>query len=672
MSHVPLNMNIATDVCESEHEDIRKFNEITDPRDIHKLLGDIIILNRYVNDFDYLFTRVVDVAGLCWGNRNEKGEKLQYTMIRFKTDQDNPKTYELPLKRFMMTLTFLRPVIRELDEIDIEPLLVDETLTKKVRNKKTSKLVAMLRDLLIDHKEIIRRVARMSMDWKELSLIFSKADMLIFDADNLILNHYREDKRFREINDTFHPYTMQTTEIVETNKRLCEELKDIMSKRDNPFFQANRYTPILKNKQLEELYINGGQTNDGVNVNPIIQNGSGTNEAYNTPEAFYAKAIGARVPDIMNGDHMGEAGYFARNMWILTYGTISKKVYDCGSQNLVPYKIDEVMLDMLDGRYYAETKHSQSFRVFHKSDRDKIGQTLYFRSPCTCNLNEDVCHICYGTKALRVGKLPGGFVYTTELVTKDVSQKILSAKHLLQTNSEPIEFSPSFDKYFIMDASMIIPKDDKRFDIYIPEDYDDNISEELVVYIGKDREPVSIRKYANIVIPDKILEKAKDVIIDDVTYHKISSWTVIGEENSVFCYITPINIMMTQKYMDIKQLFESECRKFSNVGDLVTKLVHLVYECGLNVMATHCEIMVSHLLRDVDDAMKRPDFTIPDVPYQILVLKMALTKTESFAAALAFENTSHNLNDKVFDDRNKRHRVGPASFIDFLFGYETI
>lgn len=664
-------MNIDTDVCESEHEDIREFNEITDPRDIHKILGDIIVLNHYKKSFDFLFTRVVDTAGLCWGNRDKKGNKLQYEMIRFKVDDDSDVEYELPLKRFMMTLTFLRPVMDNIDEIRIEPLLVDETLTKKVRNAKTKDLVLILKTLMIEHKEIIRRVARMSMDWKELALIFSKADMMIFDADNLILNHYRNNARFREINDTCHTYDMQTTEIVETNKRLCEELKEIMFKSDNPFFKAHQYTPLLKNKQLEELYINRGQTNDGANVTPIIQNGSGTNEAYNTPEVFYASAIGARVPDIMNEEYMGEAGYFARNLWILTYGTISKTVYDCGSKNLVEYEIDDVMLDMLDGRYYSEFKHGDRFKILHKTDKHLLGKKLYFRSPCTCNLNEDVCHMCYGTKALRVGELSGGFIYTTELVTKDVSQKILSAKHLLQTNSEPIDFSESFDKYFIMDASMIYPKDDKRFDIYIPEDYEDNISEELTIYIGKDREPVTIKKYANILFPDKVLEKAKDVIIDDVTYHKISSWSVISEEGSVFCYITPINIMMTQKYMDIKTLFESEARKFDKVEDLATKLIHLVYECGLNVLGTHCEIMISHLLRNPEDTMKRPNFLIPDVPYKILVLKMALQKTESFAAALAFENTSHNLNHKIFDERNNIHRLGASSFIDFLFGYET-
>ena len=58
-----MNLNKDTNVNESIFDDIREYQEITDAKDIYKLLGDIIILDRYKGNIDYLFDRVVDVAG---------------------------------------------------------------------------------------------------------------------------------------------------------------------------------------------------------------------------------------------------------------------------------------------------------------------------------------------------------------------------------------------------------------------------------------------------------------------------------------------------------------------------------------------------------------------------------------------------------------------------------
>ena len=97
---------------------------------------------------------------------------------------------------------------------------------------------------------------------------------------------------------------------------------------------------------------------------------------------------------------------------------------------------------MFEGRNYYNNKNDGILRVLKKTDRHLLGKKLWFRSPCTCNLNEDVCHICYGNVALKVGDLNGGFIYTTNLLTSRVSQNILSAKHLLKTNAERIGCDP--------------------------------------------------------------------------------------------------------------------------------------------------------------------------------------------------------------------------------------
>ena len=544
-----MNYNIDTEENESTFEDLKELYEITTVEQIHDLLGDPILLDRYVHNFDYLYDRVVDVASLCWNNRDDKGTKLQFTFIKFKKSLEDPVTYELPLNRFMMSLVFLRTVIDHLQYIDINDFILQGYLTKKGRGKIQDKIVETLTGYGKTIRDIQVIMSKMSLDLKELLLVFSAADMQVFTAENLFLDHYRESQIIRDINNTEYPPTMQTSEIVEANKEKYKLLEAEMIKRKNPFFLADKYTSILKPKQMEELYINFSQIPDGKDIVPVIMNGNGFRAGYHDLPVMYAGAIAARVPDIMNEEYMGSAGYFARNLWILTYGTLSKTVWDCGSVNPIELEIDECMLEMMDGRYYQERKNVGPYKIFDKKDTSLLGKKLWFRSPCTCNLNEDCCHVCYGTKALKVGDLEGGFIYTTELLTKDVGQKILSAKHLLKTNSEKIEFTDGYDNYFVLDSSTLIPTDDKKFDIYFKEDYLDNISENLTIYIGKELFPVTVSKYASIHIPDAITDSFKEVLINDETYYKITSHKVL--EVGMLCSIIPINIMMTERYMNI-------------------------------------------------------------------------------------------------------------------------
>ena len=667
-----MNLNKDTNVNESVFDDIREYQEITDVKDIYKLLGDIIILDRYKSNIDYLFDRVVDVATLCWGNMGEHDVKLQQSMIKFKVNIDDELTYEIPLNRFMVSLTFIKTVIEYIDKIDITKFILDGYMTEKMRGKIQDNISETLLGYGHSIPDVQERLANMMLSIKELLIVFSHADMQIFTAENLFLDHYRDSEIIREINNTQYPPDMQTADIVEENKKRYELLEAEMIRLGNPFFLDNRFTKIIKPKQMEELYINFSQIPDGRNIVPVIMNGNGFKAGYHDLPVFYAAAIAARVPDIMNNEYMGSAGYFARNLMILTYGTLSKTVYDCGSKNPIPVTVDDTVLNMFEGRFYYNEKNDGRLHILKKCDKHLLGKKLWFRTPCTCNLNEDVCHVCYGTVALKVGELNGGFIYTTNLLTSRVSQNILSAKHLLKTNAERIEYSESFNKYFTIDSSAVIPNDEKRFDIYIPEDYQDEISEHLTFYIGKDLEPVTISNYASIMIPDNIIDECKDVIIDDKRYYKITSHKVI-ELGETFCIIIPINLMMTQKYMNIMNLFESGISKYENIEDVVVELMNLM-NGTIPLLSVHGEIIIRDLIRDTDQRLLRPNWLeeIEKDKYQLTRLKTALQNIESFSTALAFEKTRHHIVDRIFDERSSINRVGPASFTDFFFGQDTL
>ena len=135
-----INYNIDTDVNESQFEDLAALYEITSKDQIYEALGDTILIKRYIHDYDYLYIRVVDVACLCWNNKDENGEKLQRTFVKFKKDIDDSITYTLPLNRFMISLVFLRTVIEYIDFIDINDFILHDYMSKKSRTKIQDKI----------------------------------------------------------------------------------------------------------------------------------------------------------------------------------------------------------------------------------------------------------------------------------------------------------------------------------------------------------------------------------------------------------------------------------------------------------------------------------------------------------------------------------------------------
>ena len=660
------NYNINTEVNESEFDDLRCIDEITDKEQLLEFIGVPVILNRHKHDFETFMRRVVDIAGMCWSNPDGEGDVLEHTRIDFKADVDDAVTYSLPLNAFMFFLVFINPIINYVNDIELEDFIFEPPLIEKETKLLINKVRHVLRQFGHPMPEIYETTARnILLYMSELNRIFGQACIQIFTTENLFLDHYRESALIRDINNTHYPKNIQTAEIIEENSRRYGLLREEMIKRNNPLFIDDTYTKILKPKQVEELYIHLGLTPDGRNIVNIVMDGNGFNDGYKDPEAIYAAAIMARVPDLLNTEYMGVVGYFARNLWILTYGTISPKVTDCGSKNPIPIVIDEAALKMFDGRYYYTEKHGTRLRMLHSTDKHLLGKQLWFRSPCTCNLNNDVCHVCYGNAALRVKDFNGGFICTTQFMTGPINQNVLSAKHILKANTELIVFTQNLEEYFDIDSGQLTVKEDvKKFDIFIREDYMDDITEKFEMFIGKNMEPITITNYANINISKNAISKAKLVTIDDVNYYRVNSSKVDDD----LCTLTPINKMMTEKYLKMMHLLDNNIVKYDNVSDVVTELYHLM-EGTIPLLSTHGEIIIACLLRNRDNVMKRPNWLNYDEPYQMVRVKTALSNTDSFTEAVASEQTNHHLRHAVFDKRNQINKIGARSFIDFLFGY---
>ena len=172
-------------------EDIRKYQTIDTPDVVYQLLGDMIVLDRYqdINMYDELYERVVDIAVCCW-NIPINNDVMQHTSIKFKIHDDDTQTYALPLNRFMMSMTFIRTILPYIDRVDINDFILHKFMSEKDREAIQNNIVKVLRGYGNSNFKIQETMAFMSLQLKQLTSIFSQADLQVFCSENLFLDHY--------------------------------------------------------------------------------------------------------------------------------------------------------------------------------------------------------------------------------------------------------------------------------------------------------------------------------------------------------------------------------------------------------------------------------------------------------------------------------------------------
>lgn len=102
----------------------------------------------------------------------------------------------------------------------------------------------------------------------------------------------------------------------------------------------------------------------------------------------------------------------------------------CNTARPIWYTIEsDEFLKMLDKRYYYDEK-GDMYQVVYSKDKDLIGKSLRFRSPCTCTSKDGVCAYCYGGMFEINKDLASAGAYAATKESEPLGQAILSSKHL--------------------------------------------------------------------------------------------------------------------------------------------------------------------------------------------------------------------------------------------------
>lgn len=677
--------------------------EIKDEVELEQHLQPLYVIADYMDSKEHYIKFKDDIYRTMKGCYEK--ESCRHHPIRFKFYVNDEKTFELPFNNFITLSILLYPIVFLSDIRDV----MDESFIPNFPDDITNiddyinyKLIDTLRDNDVPSTVMNDSISNVIYDLRQISPDFAEIMGVNFSLE-MFIELYNNYKEVRDIMETSPEGLSQSKDIEELADRKQKELVRAVSaipkrKTKKGYYIYNNLGMVLraktgiKIKQLGEYTIFQGLKPDieGRVIQYPITTSTLIGGLRKPGDQFIDSGAG-RKSLIMNKIVMGRAGHFGKSVLLLCNTlSLSKTVLDCGTKHLVPYQIrDKEILWKLNNRYYRLTDNAAEPLKLLNAGRDKhlIGKTIYVRSVATCALGDSVCHICAGRTALLNMDIADGFFgFACQEVTKDINQRILSAKHLLTTRSREIKFTGPFDKYMSLQLGEIYPR--------ITDSEVENLND-YAIYINR----ADLEK-----VDEMDSDNGFNTFINGGKFYILNLRTgemeeiTPEEETDMYISVQALDLMKKGKgyirFADMEadtQLFSIDVinneltkplyafinttnKKASSgeetIASMCQKLLELTVSSGIGASAVATEGIVNRLIRAVDEngnmTFERPDFTAWKMPaYTIGTVKSCLEHNSSPFVGLAFENLKRQILSDEFEEKHG------TSYLDPLFSTEV-
>jgi len=261
------------------------------------------------------------------------------------------------------------------------------------------------------------------------------ATLDIFDLAKIVT-----DKSFTpliEARDKIKP-EMGTDNIEKYLGNLKKDLKKILNSKDTipgnalyPYI----HTDLTNFKQLSQTLLAFGvrtDVNDNIVNLPIKSSALG---GFNDIQEFAVESLSAKKALFYSHVAVAESQYFGRKQHLLA-STI-KHIYsrDCGSKAYVAFDVTPENYANIEGVNILDQTTGKLVKVTKETAKNYINTRVYMRSPMTCKFRNGVCEVCGGAIFENINRKINIGILSSIHVIEPTTQKILSAKHLTDTNS---------------------------------------------------------------------------------------------------------------------------------------------------------------------------------------------------------------------------------------------
>ena len=463
-------------------------------------------------------------------------------------------------------------------------------------------------------------------------------------------------------------------DVKNVGQQITDKAIEIIENSEHCFADAFATGEGINRKQFREFAVNIGTIPDGNGgVYPHIVNNSFINGGVNKIADSFTESGKGRLAQMYSKNNVGTSGAFAR---ILGLNNRDTKLhpspdYICKTRHLIKITISSpAMLKKYNNRFYRFRMDGPEYIVNFKKDKHLIGQTLYFRSPMTCASKvhgDGICYRCYGQLAYTNANINIGTI-AAELLSSELTQMLLSAKHLLESNIKSLEWVDGFFDIFEVNFNILKIKDDfecKKWKLLIDDDInkeDDMDDIEFNEYVTKFQimdakgriMDIYTKTSDNIYFSTELSEVIANMPNPNGNKYVIEMED-IKDINLFLIHISNNELSATLDH--VKAIINKYPKMDGMTKDIIAEeFVQSVLNGKLNVDAIHLEVILSNQIRkglDDDDILEMPRWDFDDAEYALVNLDTALKNNPSITTTLEYQKVSKTLYNPLSFKKSK-------------------
>lgn len=430
-----------------------------DSKLFHRLNQIVNIYDHTIEDFEFNAKRIISHYTNYYGDTTigmfTLGQSISFRVV------EGQEPFRLPLFKFLMNYTMI-----------ILPIIVGADMTNWrpwTPVRWTSSAWCKQMDVYIEqcrHLGNMRRICEcLEMSKFLMNLWASEAgDRIALSISNndFIEVAKRSRDAYESLTCTFPiPENITPPELESLARARTTDLINFISEQEDLPISIYTKNGLFNPAQFKEFAVHMTHKPDLYgNTIPYTSN---TNIIMGTadPRAHTIDAYGGRKAETTKLN-VSDAGALERSLAMMMSKVRFVDIdYECDSKHFRKRKISSAdILNKLDGRVCTLDPKSDEYLIIDPKNHDLIGKTAYLKTPITCTHPKRsegyICSACYGKLLsnlncdVHVGKL------SALNSADDIEQKLLSAKHALETNTQPIIFDEAFDVYFDIENCRIL------------------------------------------------------------------------------------------------------------------------------------------------------------------------------------------------------------------------
>lgn len=284
--------------------------------------------------------------------------------------------------------------------------------------------------------------------WKTLTNLyyFGYSDLYAYvpTLDIVDMAEVTHDKPMKDLIDTkYQIKSSWSTDMVEQfiekhRKQIMNMLGTKGALKNESLLPYQRTGQLSPFQVPQTMYCYGVRTDINDNIVRKIVLGSaldGLNDIYE----YAVESLSARKSQFMNKNSVRNSQYFGRRMHLIA--ATLKQVYtgDCGTTKTVTYHISDGTdghkrnFNAVLGKFIID--NGQLVALTRKNIAQYANRDVKMRSPLCCRYRNGICEVCGGLVYNNVNRKANIGILAAIHIVEPVTQKILSAKHLIRTST---------------------------------------------------------------------------------------------------------------------------------------------------------------------------------------------------------------------------------------------